>query len=106
MKKEEIEEYRKKQIEDVTLPSGLVVKVKNISPYAILKAQEEMDIDAGELENISAALVENLFKVFLVSPKVPDEFGVGDFSKEDYEKLQDLVLEHVIYGEPKKEIKK
>lgn len=106
MKKETVEQYRKKQIEDVTLPSGLVVEVRNISPYAMLKVQEEMGIDAGDLEKISASLVENLFKVFLVSPKIPDEFAVGDFNKEDYEKLQDLVLEHVIYTEEKKEIKK
>ena len=106
MKKEEIESYRKKQIKEVTLPSGLIVKVKNISPYAILKVQEEMGIDAGELDKISASLVENLFRVFVVSPKVPDEIGVGDFSKEDYEKLQDMALEHVIYTEPKKENKK
>ena len=106
MEKKVIEEYRKKQIKDVTLPSGLIVKVKNISPYAILKAQEEMKIDAGDLEKISASLVENLFKAFLVSPKVPDEIAMGDFSKEDYEKLQDLALEHVIYGETKKESKK
>ena len=106
MKQEEIEEYRKKQIKDVTLPSGLAAKVKNISPYAILKAQEEMGIGAGELEKISASLLENLFRVFLVSPKVPDEFAVEDFNKEDYEKLQELALEHVIYTEEKKEIKK
>jgi hypothetical protein len=106
MKKEVIEQYRKKQIADITLPSGLIVEVRNISPYAILKAQEEMGIGAGELDEISASLVEKLFKGFLVSPKVPDEFTVGDFNKEDYEKLQDLVLEHVIYTEEKKEIKK
>lgn len=106
MKKEEIEDYRKKQIKDVILPSGLVAKVKNISPYAILKVQEEMGISAGELEKISASLVENLFKVFLISPKVPDEMTVEEFGKEDYEKLQDLALEQVIYTEEKKESEK
>jgi len=106
MKKEEIESYRKKQISKVTLPSGLVAEVKNISPYAILKVQEEMKIKAGELGEISAALVEHLFKKFLISPKVPEEFAMDDFNKEDYEKLQEMVLEHVIYTEPKEEEEK
>lgn len=101
MKKEEIESYRKKQITDVELPSGLVVKIKNISPYVMLKVQEEMGINAGELDNISASLIEKLFVKFLVSPRIPEEFLVGDFNKEDYEKLQTLALEHVIYSEEK-----
>ena len=106
MKKEEIESYRKKQIVEVTLPSGLIAKVKNISPYAMLKAHEEMGVNAGELEKISASLVENLFNVFLISPKVPEEFAMEDFSKEDFEVLQGMAFEHVIYTEEKKETKK
>lgn len=99
MNKEEIESYRKKQITDIKLPSGLVVKIKNISPYIMLKVQEEMGISAGNLDNISALLIEKIFERFLISPKIPDEFTISDFSKDDYEKLQELALEHVIYSE-------
>lgn len=105
MNKEEIESYRKNQITNIGLPSGLVVKVKNISPYVMLKVQEEMGINAGELDNISALLIEKIFERFLISPKIPDEFAICDFSKEDYEKLQELALEHVIYSEKPPESK-
>lgn len=105
MKKEEIETYRKKQISDIELPSGLIVKVKNISPYVMLKVQEEMGIPAGELDNISALFIEKLFEKFLISPKIPDEFGIDDFYKEDYEKLQEIALKHIIYSEEKSESK-
>lgn len=103
MKKEEIEAYRKKQIKDVQLPSGLNVKVKNISPYIILKVQEELGIEVGELNKISASLMRKLFMEFLISPKVPSELEVEDFSKEDFEELQNMIFGQIIYAEDEKQ---
>jgi hypothetical protein len=95
MKKEEIEVYRKKQIKDVELPSGMKVQVRNISNYVMLKVREELGIKLDDAEAYSAKLIDKLFEIFLVSPKIPDEFAVLDFNKEDYELLHEMIFNQI-----------
>lgn len=102
MKKTDIESYKQKQIHGDQTPSGMVIKYRDISPYTLLKIQEELKISTVSEDSYSAKLIEKLFEVYLVSPKVPDELELKDLLNEDYRYIHDKIFKSVIFEEEEK----
>jgi len=91
----DLEEYKKGRISNLTLPTGLEVTVKEVTPYTLLKVEGELKIKPSEEEIYSHPLVQRLFELFLVKPKIPEEIEISDFSREDYLFLHNLIFEKV-----------
>ena len=96
-----IDEYKKNRIYDLELPSGLNVKVKDVTPYTFLKVQKELNILPTAEHFYSLDLIEKLFEAFFIEPKIPDEMALDDFSREDYLFLHDLIFEKILRTEEK-----
>lgn len=90
----DIQEYKAKKYKIISLPSGLEIKTKDITPYTAMKVQSNISSDRFTPEYIEA-----LFKEFVVDPKIPDELTMNDLWKEDYDYLYFQVLNLII---PKK----
>ena len=106
-RKMNLEDYKSRSLSKKTLPSGLVIEVRNLSPYSLMKVQEELKISFDE-ESYSTKLVDELFKLYVASPKIPDEIEVSEFTKEDYEIIHEAMFESVTFtekSEEKEEIK-
>ena len=89
-----LDEYKKSKLRSYTCPSGFVIKTKNLSPYTSLKLRTEIDKDAkGDL--LSPKLIEALFQSFIVSPKIPDEMIVDDFTSEDFKSILDTIIQQI-----------
>lgn len=98
-----LEEYKKKKNKKLILPSGLEVEVKNLSPYTLLKIQENLKIDMVDEDGYSSKLIDKLFEAYLVKPKIPKEIKISEFEKEDYEKLHELIFDEVTFAEKEEE---
>ena len=94
-----IEEYKKKSLEEVKCPSGLVIKTKNITPYTLLKIHDELDIEFDSDKAYSAEVLEHLFREFILSPKIPKEIKIDEFEREDFIFLHNLIFEKVTFPE-------
>jgi len=99
MKKMNLDEYKKKKIEVIVLPSGLEVEVNGLTPYHLLQLQTELKIKFDENSLYSSTVVEWLFAHFLHTPKVPDDLKVEDFERNDYIKLHELIFEGLVFPE-------
>lgn len=97
-----IEEYKKKSLDELTLPSGLKVTVRNPSPYLLLKVQEDLGINITD-DAYNAKLIEKLFAMYVIKPKIPDEIKVEEFLKEDYEMLHEAMFESLTFEEKEEE---
>lgn len=96
----DIKQYKDSKIKEYKLPSGLIIKVKNISPYTSLKIRSELE--KGEDNLLSPKLIEALFKEFLISPKIPDEFAVEDFDAEDFKSILEKITSQITLTKGKK----
>jgi len=94
-----LEEYKKKKNKKLILPSGFEVEVKNLNPYTLLKVQEDLKNDIADEGGYTSELVEKLFEMYLVKPKIPKEIKISEFEKEDYEKLHELIFDEVTFAE-------
>lgn len=97
----DIEEYKAKLTEKITCPSGLEVQTKNISPYTLLKIQEELGISSDSDNTYSAKVVEKLFERFIREPELHKELELEDLTKEDYIYLHDLIFKKITFPEEK-----
>jgi len=101
MSKITLDEYLKKQreIEEFTLPSGLVVKIrKRLSPIRLLKILGRSGVSWEDLgTNLSIeqyrSFCEEGFKELLIEPKVPDDITPDDFTTEDFTALHKRLME-------------
>jgi len=89
----DIEKYKKAKYHTYKLPSGLEIKCKNISPYTSMKLQK--DLGSLSSDTLSPELIEGLFKTFIISPKIPDEIEVEDFTPEDFKSILNTIVEQV-----------
>ena len=89
----DLEEYKKGKIKDYKLPSGLKIKTKDISPLIHLKIRKQFK-DEGD-DYFSPAHIEALFKAFIVSPVIPDEITVEDFTSEDFKAILSVILKQI-----------
>jgi len=105
MKKEDLDSYKKKQIKTLKLPSGLEIKVRNISPYTLLKIHEDLDINPDDGEIHTVKVIEKLFEEFLIEPKIPKDIILKDFEREDYIYLHELIFDKVSFPEEEEEVK-
>lgn len=97
-----LEEYKKKRNKKLVLPSGLEIEVRNLSPYTLLKIQENLKIDVSNKDGYTSELIDRLFEAYLVKPKISKEIKISEFEKEDYEKLHELIFEEVTFAEEEK----
>ena len=96
-----LEQYKQSKIKDYKLSSGLIIKTKNLSPYTSLKLKTEIDKDAkGDL--LSPKLIDALFQSFIVSPKIPDEMTIDDFTSEDFKSILDTIVQQIALTKGKK----
>lgn len=96
-----LNEYKQSKIRQYKLPSGLVIRTKNLSPYTSLKLRTEIDKDEkGDL--LSPKLIEALFQSFIISPKIPDEMTVEDFNSDDFKSILDTILQQIALTRGKK----
>ena len=96
-----LNEYKNHRIKSFRLPSGLIIRCKNLSPYTSLKLRTEIDKDAkGDL--LSPKLIEALFQSFIISPKIPDEMMVDDFDSDDFKSILDTILQQIALTRGKK----
>ena len=101
MSKITLEEYLKKQreTEELSLPSGLVVKIrKRLSPIRLLKILGRSGVSWEDLgTNLSIeqyrSFCEEGFKELLIEPKVPDDISPDDFTTEDFTALHKRLME-------------
>ena len=94
-----LEEYKRKRNKKLTLPSGFEVEVRNLSPYTLLKIQENLKIEIADEGSYTSQLIEKLFEAYLVKPKIPKEIKISEFEKKDYEKLHELIFDEVTFAE-------
>lgn len=95
MKKEEIEQYKKKKIQELECPSGLVVEISELTPYSVLKIQRELKIDPLSDSWYNADTLERLFALFMVSPTIPGDMALDDLLKIDFEFLHEKIFEQI-----------
>lgn len=98
MEKKILETYKKDRITEFELPSGLKVKIKELTPYHLLKIRKELDLTIDD-EIYRLDVIEKLFSLSLVEPKVPDDLELGDFTKDDYTKLHEIIWNYVTFIE-------
>jgi len=94
-----LEEYKKGKIKDYKLPSGLIIKTKDISPLVHLKIRKQFKDDGDDY--FSPAHIEALFKAFIVSPVIPDEMTVEDFTSEDFKAILATILKQINLSDAK-----
>jgi len=88
-----LEEYRKKKIKKYKLPSGLEITTRDISPLTSLKIRKQFKDESDEY--FSPAHIEALFKAYLVSPVIPDEITVEDFTSEDFKAILSAIIKQI-----------
>ena len=98
-----LEEYKRTKYKYYTLPSGLKIKAKNLSPYSIYKIRNEI----AEKDKLAEAfsnpdIITKLFKEFIVDPKIPEEISMDDFSSEDFNAIYAHIMEQVLVTKSKK----
>ena len=101
-----LEEYKKKQLQSLKLPSNLEIKTKNITPYTLLKIHDDLDIEFDSDKAYSAEVIERLFREFIVSPKIPKEIKIDELEREDFIFLHNLIFEKVTFPEEEKKEEK
>jgi len=98
-----LEEYKRSKFKHYTLPSGLKIKAKNLSPYTIYKIRSEIpDKDKIVEAFANPDIINKLFKEFVVDPKIPEELAMEDFSSEDFNAVYSHILEQVVVIKSKK----
>jgi len=95
----DLEEYKKKKIKEHLLPSGLKIKTKDISPLIHLKIKKQFK-DEGD-DYLSPAHIEALFKAFIVSPIIPDEMTVEDFTSDDFKAILAAIIKQISLSDAK-----
>jgi len=103
---QKIEEYKKKKISEIELPSGLKVKIKDITPFTFLRIQQELNIPPTSEQFYSFEMVEKLFENFMVEPAINTDFNIEDFNREDYIFLHDLIFDKILISMKEEEDKK
>ena len=73
-----------------------------MSPYTLLKIQENLKIEIADEGSYTSQLIEKLFEAYLVKPKIPKEIKISEFEKKDYEKLHELIFDEVTFAEEEK----
>jgi len=95
-----LEEYLKRQreVEEITLPSGLKVKIrKRLSPLRCLKILGKANVSWDEMgPSLSIdkynAFCEIGFSELLVEPKVPEDIAAEDFEDKDFSELHKILI--------------
>ena len=84
------EEYKQwKSPKELTLPSGFIVKIRDLSPWDLLVAASK----STEFRPNDPALIEELMRKFLVWPEIGKDWEIADIRPDDYVFLQNKLFE-------------
>jgi len=93
----DVSDYKASRIHKYKLPSGLVIKTKSLSPYSILKLRAEEGEGEEKVFNLySKKIMDKLFELFIIDPKIGEELKVEDFNHEDFIEISGLILKQVM----------
>jgi len=85
-----LEEYKKwKAPKELELPSGLKIKVRDLSPWDLLVAASKQK----EYKPNDPQLIEYLMKKFIVWPQIGKDWEIEDIRPDDYVFLQNRLFE-------------
>jgi len=85
-----LEEYKKwKSPKELELPSGLKIKVRDLSPWDLLVAASKQK----EYKPNDPQLIEYLMKKFIVWPQIGKDWEIEDIRPDDYVFLQNKLFE-------------
>jgi len=85
-----LEEYKKwKAPKELELPSGLKIKVRDLSPWDLLVAASKQK----EYKPNDPQLIECLMKKFIVWPQIGKDWEIEDIRPDDYVFLQNKLFE-------------
>lgn len=92
----DIEKYKQLKFEKCKLPSGYIIKVKNLSPYTMYKIRSEST--DKELKDLlyDKSVIDKLFAEYIVDPQIPDEITVDFFSAEDFNSIYAAIIKQVL----------
>ncbi len=86
----ELQEYKKwKSPKSLRLPSGLEIKVRDLSPWDLLVAASKQQ----EYKPNDPQLIENLMKKFIVWPEIGKDWEIDDIRPDDFVFLQAKLFE-------------
>lgn len=90
-----LEIYKKEKVKEITLPSGLQITVRELTPHNLLAVEKKLDINPLSETIYSQELIEELFKELFIEPKIPDDIQVADLKRVDYIYLHNLIMDGV-----------
>jgi hypothetical protein len=96
-----LKEYKSRKIRRYQLPSGLILKVRSLSPYKILEVRskliaENKEVDPKHLDLYDKMVIDTLFKDFIIEPIIGEEIEIEDFDAEDFAAIRDLIFSQII----------
>jgi len=96
-----LEEYLKNKIQKKTLPSGLEITVKKISPYTSMQIKSELEKSEDTYDALSTVTIDKLFRAYVKSPIIPDEMKMEDFDSEDFNTIYNWILDQIMFKRAK-----
>jgi len=86
----DLQEYKKwKEPKTLKLPSGLEIKVRDLTPWDLLVAASKQK----EYKPNDPQLIEFLMKKFIVWPKIGEDWEIEDIRPDDFVFLQNKLFE-------------